>query len=56
VWPPLPPTTSGKYAILIWVIGVGTRWLIVDAASIDNSLPGMGGRPDNELPPFAQPK
>ena len=45
VWPPLPPTTTGKYAILVWVVGVGSRWLIVDAASIDN-----------ELPPSAQPK
>jgi hypothetical protein len=39
VWPPLPPTMTGKYAILIWVVGVGSRWLIVDAATIDNSLP-----------------
>jgi hypothetical protein len=30
IWPPLPPTTSGKYAILIWVVGVGSRWLVVE--------------------------
>jgi hypothetical protein len=34
VWPPLPPTTTGKYAILIWVVGVGTRWLVVDTAQL----------------------
>jgi len=57
VWPPLPPTESGKYAILIWVVGVGTRWLIVDAGnSVDNELPGTGARPDHDLPAFAQPK
>jgi hypothetical protein len=40
IWPPLPPTTTDKHAILIWVVGVGTRWLIVDSASVDNTLPG----------------
>jgi len=34
VWPPLPPSTTGKYAILIWVVGVGSRWLIVDSAQV----------------------
>jgi hypothetical protein len=43
VWPPLPPSTTGKYAILIWVVGVGARWLIVDAGTgVDNTLPGSG--------------
>lgn len=32
IWPPLPPDTgldNGTYALLIWVVGVGYRWLIV---------------------------
>lgn len=31
IWPPLPPDTgiAGKAAILIWVVGVGYRWLLV---------------------------
>lgn len=32
IWPPLPPATlpSDKHALLIWVVGVGYRWLIYD--------------------------
>ena len=32
IWPPLPPDTGlkGKVAILVWVVGVGHRWFIVD--------------------------
>ena len=44
VWPPLPPGTgvSGKALILIWVVGVGYRWLVVSGPDI--------------WPPVAQPK
>ena len=32
IWPPLPPGTgiAGKALVCIWVVGVGTRWLVVD--------------------------
>lgn len=47
IWPPLPPATlpSDKHAILIWVIGVGTRWLVWDSSQV-NPTP----------PPVARPK
>jgi hypothetical protein len=33
VYPPLPPSSgiAGKVAILVWVIGIGYRWFVVDA-------------------------
>jgi len=32
LWPPLPPGTgiAGKCLVLIWVVGVGYRWLVFD--------------------------
>lgn len=31
VYPPLPPHEgTGRYAILIWVVGLGFRWLVVE--------------------------
>jgi hypothetical protein len=34
IWPPLPPGTvwpgAEKLAILIWVVGVGWRWLVIE--------------------------
>lgn len=45
IYPPLPPTgSSGKVAILVWVVGVGYRWIVVDDASA------------GQLPSGAQPK
>jgi hypothetical protein len=29
VWPPLPPDVSMPGLILVWVVGVGYRWLHV---------------------------
>jgi len=36
IWPPLPPGTgiAGKALILIWVVGVGSRWLVVEGNEI----------------------
>lgn len=31
IWPPLPPSSTGKYAVLVLVLGVGYRWVVVDA-------------------------
>jgi hypothetical protein len=56
VWPPLPPGAgiSGKCLILIWIVGVGYRWLV--ASGPDVWPPQPPARPDNTLPPSAQPK
>jgi hypothetical protein len=44
VWPPLPPSTgiAGKALVLVWVVGVGYRWLVLEGPAI--------------WPPTAQPK
>jgi len=36
LWPPLPPGTgiAGKALILVWVVGVGYRWLVVDGPDL----------------------
>jgi hypothetical protein len=49
IWPPLPPGTgiAGKALILIWVVGVGYRWLVVK---------GLDTWPPQPAPPVAQPK
>lgn len=33
VWPPLPPSAgiAGKALILIWIVGVGYRWLVYES-------------------------
>ena len=68
IWPPLPPDVHGKYLALVLIGGGGHgamyRYVVIDAdADIDNELPGNGGgrpprpgRPDQGLPPTAQPK
>jgi hypothetical protein len=55
IWPPLPPGTgvAGKALILVWVVGVGYRWLVVGATDI---WPPQPVKPDHSLPPTPQPK
>ena len=50
IYPPLPPGvgSGGKIAVLVWVLGVGYRWAVVDTGV------GIGGGP--VVPPTAQPK
>jgi translation initiation factor IF-2 len=46
VWPPLPPALDDtELMCLVWIVGVGYRWTV-----IDTSL-----KPDNELPPTTVP-
>ena len=49
IWPPLPPGTgvAGKALILVWVVGVGYRWVVVGGTDI---------WPPQPAPPTAQPK
>jgi hypothetical protein len=42
VWPPLPPSATGKYAVLVYVVGVGYRWFVVQGPEV--------------WPPVAEPK
>jgi hypothetical protein len=37
IWPPLPPSLQIPALILVWVVGVGYRWL--HSAGVDNTLP-----------------
>lgn len=44
VWPPLPPGTgiAGKALVLIYVVGVGYRWLVVDGPDMWPPPPSAG--------------
>lgn len=44
IWPPLPPGTgiAGKALILVWVVGVGTRWIVVDGPDMWPPPPEAG--------------
>lgn len=56
IWPPLPPDAgiSGKVLLLIWVVGVGYRWLVYEAPVIwpPDAVPGH----PLPNPPRPQPK
>ena len=51
IWPPLPPgAPAGKTALLVWLVGVGWRYMVVTIpVAPDQGLPAEG---DNQ----AQPK
>jgi hypothetical protein len=36
IWPPLPPSSgiAGVSLVLIWVVGVGYRWLVVQGPAV----------------------
>jgi hypothetical protein len=65
VWPPLPPGVEGQVMCIVWIVGVGYRWTVIDtelqpehpmvppAAHPDQGLPGGGrpNRPSQGLPP-----
>jgi hypothetical protein len=31
IYPPLPPHITGKVVALVWIVGVGHRWAVLDA-------------------------
>jgi hypothetical protein len=66
VWPPLPPALGDQPLIcLVWIVGVGYRWAVLNAAvelpiyeppaRPDNSLPSPG-RPSHPIAPTPAPK
>jgi hypothetical protein len=32
VWPPLPPSITGEIMCLVWIVGAGYRWTVIDTA------------------------
>ena len=43
IYPPLPPDAAlptGKIAILIWIVGVGYRWLVYDKVAVAPPITG----------------
>jgi hypothetical protein len=69
VFPPLPPSAEGKYLVVVVIPGVGYRYVVIDTnAEISlpiapggeypshQPVPGNPPRPDQGLPPTAQPK
>jgi len=57
LWPPLPPGVgiNGKALILVWVVGVGYRWIVAQGNEVWPP-PDQGKPPDGGKPPVAQPK
>jgi hypothetical protein len=41
IWPPLPPSVgvAGKALLLIWIVGVGYRWLVVSGPDVWPPVP-----------------
>jgi hypothetical protein len=31
VWPPLPPSVTGEIMCMVWIVGIGYRWTVIDA-------------------------
>jgi hypothetical protein len=61
VWPPLHPALgTEKLLALVWIVGVGYRWTVIDPSlSIwgdPAEKPSRPAKPDQGLPPAAQPK
>jgi hypothetical protein len=69
IWPPAPGNSTGKFWVVAGIPGHGWRYVCIDISlRPDNTLPGEGGehpdqglpiqpgRPDQGLPPTAQPK
>jgi len=55
IWPPLPPSLQIPALILVWIVGVGYRW-IHSGGQPDQGLPPAPVKPDQGLPPTAQPR
>lgn len=70
VWPPLPPSVTGDLLCFCWIVGVGYRWVVIDADAKpehplappplypSNRPPGIehpGNRPPGSTPPPPRP-
>jgi len=50
VWPPLPPSVTGTLLCFCWIVGVGYRWVVIDAdASVENPIAPGGIRPTHPI-------
>jgi hypothetical protein len=57
VWPPLPPSIQGPIMCLIWIVGVGYRWTVIDPSlKPDHELPGAGEHPSHPIAPGRPPR
>jgi hypothetical protein len=59
VWPPLPPSVTGVLLALVWIVGVGYRWVTIDAsATLPVPTPPIapGGSPTQPIAPTPSPK
>jgi hypothetical protein len=62
VWPPLPPSVTGTLLCFAWIVGIGYRWIVIDAdASVEHPIapvpptiwpsPGHPAHPIQPTPP-----
>jgi basic salivary proline-rich protein 1/2 len=70
VWPPLPPSVTGQIMCMVWIVGVGYRWTVIDASlkpthpimppsavpHPGHDLPGSQPHPDQGLPGGPPPR
>lgn len=57
IWPPTEGAPSSTFWVVAGIPGVGWRYVCVDPSlGADNTLPSRPARPDQGLPPTAQPK
>ena len=57
IWPPLPSEIDGVVMMLVWVPGVGYRWIVVDTnLKPTHPIAPPVLYPDHELPETPEPK
>lgn len=57
VWPPLPSVVTGKIMALVWLVGIGYRWTVIDTSlQPTHPIAQPPVRPDHALPPTPQPR
>lgn len=57
VWPPLPPSVTGQILCFIWIVGVGYRWIVIDAdLHPEHPIIPPSGVPEPEPEPEPQSK
>src|SRR6185436_6181813 len=50
VWPPLPPSVTGTLIAFCWIVGIGYRWVVIDAdASVEHPIAPGGIRPTHPI-------
>jgi hypothetical protein len=56
VWPPLPPSVTGVIMCLVWIVGVGYRWTVIDTSlSVAHPIMPPSAVPEHPMAPGGRP-